>query len=68
MGKKNSCLLFLCLFHQSNRYDVQTPEPEHHPGTSPELLGLSDAGRADRAAGELAWPAPASAAPGFVPS
>lgn len=45
--------VFLCLLPQSNRYDVQAPEPEHYPGTSTELLGLSDAGRADRAAGEL---------------
>lgn len=68
MGKKIHACFFCCLLHQSNRYHVQTPEPEHHPGTSPELRGLSDEGRADRAAGKLACPAQALATSCFVPS
>lgn len=43
----------LCLSHQSDRNDIQAPEPEHHPGAAAELLGLLDAGRADCAAGKL---------------
>lgn len=52
--------------HQSNRNDVQA-EPEHHPGASAELLGLFDAGRADRAAGKLSFSPKVLSTPGFVP-
>lgn len=44
-----------CLFSlspQSNWHHVEAPEPEHYPGAAAELRGLSDAGGADRPAGD----------------